>query len=190
MLWRILDGFMEQNKDIAWVETVSGKKFHFLDPQPEEIDIIDIATALGNNCRYTGQCRGFYSVAEHSVAVSELTGNSLEGLLHDASEAYLQDIASPVKAHLHNYKELEAVVMQAILLKFGADYPYGPAIKYADVIQLSTEARHLLPSKGNDWNWEWIWPEGRPKRFGIIPRFLSPKKARDLFLRKYEEITS
>lgn len=181
---------MEQNKDNAWIETVSGKKFHFLDPRADEIDIIDIATALGNNCRYTGQAKGFYSVAEHSVAVSELTGNSLEGLMHDASEAYLQDIASPVKGYLSNYKELEDVVMRAIAQKFNFMYPYDGAIKYADVIQLSTEARHLLPSRGNDWNWEWIWSEGRPKRYGIIPRFLPPKKARDLFLRKYEEIVN
>ncbi len=173
-----------------WIETVSGKKFHFLDPNPEEIDIEDIATALGNNCRYTGQSKSFYSVAEHSVAVCELSGNTLEGLLHDASEAYLQDIASPVKAYLSNYKELEHGVMCAVSKKFGFQYPYGKKIKFADVVQLSTEARHLLPSKGDDWQWEWIWPEGRPKRFGIIPRCLSPKNARKLFLRKFEEITN
>jgi len=171
-----------------WIETVSGKKFYFLDPQPDQIDIEDIATALAHNCRYTGQAKGFYSVAEHSVAVCELTNNSVEGLLHDASEAYLQDIASPVKAYLQNYKEMEDVVLKAIAKKFNFEYPYGPEIKYADVIQLSTEARHLLPSRGNDWNWEKIWAYGRPKRYGIIPRFLPPKKARDLFLRKYEEL--
>lgn len=171
-----------------WIETVSGKKFYFLDPQPDQIDIEDIATALSHNCRYTGQSKGFYSVAEHSVAVCELTGNTLEGLLHDASEAYLQDIASPVKAYLANYKELEDVVMRAIAAKFRFEYPYGPEIKYADVVQLSTEARHLLPSRGNDWNWRQIWLDGRPKKFGIIPRFVNPKKAKKLFLRKFEEV--
>lgn len=171
-----------------WIETVSGRKFHFLDPQPEEIDIDDIATALSNNCRFTGQFRKFYSIAEHSVAVSELSGNSLVGLLHDASEAYLQDIASPVKGHLANYRELEDKVMRAIAARFGFEYPYGPEVKFADVVQLSTEARHGLPSRGNNWDWAFLWHEGRPKRSGIIPRFLSPSQAKRLFLRKFEEI--
>lgn len=69
----------------SYIETYSGKKFHILDPQPDEIDIIDIAHALSMNCRYTGHCLEFYSIAEHSVYTSQLVSeeNKLWALLHD-----------------------------------------------------------------------------------------------------------
>src|SRR3990167_8385669 len=163
-----------------WLETHTGKAFNFLNPQPDEIDIEDIAHALSNMCRYGGQCSRFYSVAEHSVAVCELSGNSLAGLLHDASEAYIQDIVNPVKRRLTNYKELEDGIMLGIANKYGFNYPLPSEVKEADVIQLSTEARHLITSKGNTWDWEAIWGKPRPNRGGIIPRNLNPKQAKCL----------
>ena len=79
--------------------TYTGKEFYPLDPNPADIDIKDIAHALSNCCRFAGHIKSFYSVAQHSVIVSELCEpeNALAGLLHDASEAYLSDIARPVK---------------------------------------------------------------------------------------------
>ena len=169
-----------------YIETLSGIKFYFLDPTADMIDIEDIAHALSNTCRYTGHCRRFYSVAEHSVAVSELTG-TLEGLLHDASEAYITDIASPVKPHLTNYKKLESTIQGAVCLKYGVPFPFSEDTHYADLVQLSTEARHLLPSKGNEWRWDEWHVDGRPRRGGIIPRCLSPREAKRLFLRRFRD---
>lgn len=171
-----------------WIETFSGKKFYFLDPKPEMVDIEDIAHALSNSCRYTGHCSDFYSVAEHSVAVSEIAGDSLQGLLHDASEAYIADISSPVKPHLKNYKTIEKGIMVAIAEKFNFSWPPSEEVEAADLVQLSTEAWHLLPSKGKQWPWE-DWVSVRPKiSWGITPRCLSPKRAYKLFLAKYEAL--
>jgi hypothetical protein len=184
----ILEG-SEYDWDNPWIETASGKHFHFLKPLPEDIDIDDIAHALANTCRYTGHCRKFYSVAEHSVAVSELSPDAaLAGLLHDASEAYITDIASPVKPFLKNYKQLENTVMEAIAAKFGFSMPLHPQIKEADVIQLSVEAWHLVPSQGIGWTY-WTMNGGRPKSKGIAPRCLFPKEAKKLFLSKFKELT-
>jgi len=98
-----------------WIETYTGKKLYFLEPKPEQIDIEDIATALSNECRFGGHTKSFYSVAEHSILVATICPAplALVGLLHDASEAYLRDIASPIKQYLANYKELEEKLMNA-----------------------------------------------------------------------------
>lgn len=139
-----------------WIETVSGKKFHFLNPTDDEIDIEDIAYALANQCRFNGHCDRFYSVAEHSVFVSALLPKELqlEGLLHDSAEAYLSDIPTPIKQFLPQFKEMEAVVMAAIIRKFGlkGDIASNHQIKQADLQQLKTEAETMLPSKGAEWS--------------------------------------
>src|SRR3990167_7144636 len=107
----------------TWIQTYTGKRFNLLDPDIDSIDIEDIAHALSMQCRYTGHTLVFYSVAEHSVHVSRITdsSDSLWGLLHDASEAYLGDVASPLKHSglMQGYIALEERVQAAICQKFG-----------------------------------------------------------------------
>ena len=75
-----------------YIETFTGRKFYFLNPTPDQFNIIDIAHALSMTCRYTGHSNKFYSVGEHSWHMSRMLGNlpkeiQLAALLHDASEA-------------------------------------------------------------------------------------------------------
>jgi uncharacterized protein len=168
-----------------WIETYSGKKFWFLKPTPEMIDIDDIAHALAMQCRYTGHVKHFYSVAEHSVHVSNLAKNKLEGLLHDASEAFLTDIASPIKPHLANYKSMEETIMVAIGKLYGFNWPVSQDTKDADSTQLKTEARHLLPSGGRDWLHE--FPTQRVR--GVAPKCWTPDQAKMAFLERFYELT-
>ena len=139
-----------------WIETFSGKKFHFLDPQPEEILIEDIAHALSLTCRFAGNCRVFYSVAEHSIRVAEIVPNKykLHALLHDASEAYLPDLPRPIKAEIPMFKILEDKVLSAIYGNFLPPEWWldkeKRIIKEADNILLATEARDLMDNT-NDW---------------------------------------
>lgn len=103
------------------IKTYTGK---WVDPfmlRPEDVDLIDIAHALSLVCRYTGHCREFYSVAQHSVIVSCLVDekNALAALLHDASEAYIADIAKPVKPRIEGYQALEDSIMGVVFQSFG-----------------------------------------------------------------------
>lgn len=167
-----------------YIETYTGEKFYFLNPTPEMIHIEDIAHALANQCRFTGHSNKFYSVAEHSIHVSHLCKNKMAGLLHDASEAYLTDVASPVKPFLHNYKNLEDKLMKAIATKFSFPYPFEEEIHVADKIQLLMEARHLIRSKGTDWtNYD---PDLAYK--GIQPKCLVPQLAEGYFLEVFRSI--
>lgn len=169
-----------------WIETYSGKYFDFLDPKPNQIDIEDVAHGLSNMCRYTGQCLHYYSVAEHSVLTSTLVPKELAlvALLHDASEAYLADIASPVKQYLSQYKIIENKIMLAIANKFDFDWPLPEQVRQADFTMLSTEAYHLIPSRGVTWQ----WPEDRPYAHNISIQCLEPKKAKHLFLERFKEL--
>jgi 5'-deoxynucleotidase YfbR-like HD superfamily hydrolase len=130
----------------AWMETYSGSKVHFRDPKPQEIQIRDIAHHLSLLCRFTGACYQFYSVADHSIRVAELVPwyLRLAALLHDAAEAYINDISRPVK-YTHKLDETEAILTKVIDEKYGIDSRH-PLIREADNIMIATEARDLMPN--------------------------------------------
>lgn len=176
-------------KPKPFIETYTGKKFYFTDPEPDMIDIRDIAHSLSLQCRFMGHVETFYSVAEHSVAVSCIVDkeNALVALLHDAAEAYLSDIPRPIKKLLPQYMELEEQVSQAIYSKFflNVSHESWSDIKDADNTQLKTEAKYLLSSQGKDW----IGDYPTKGRKGKVPNCLAPIHAEALFLRSFEEIT-
>jgi uncharacterized protein len=118
---RLQDLLAETNGGHAAIDTRSGRTITPLSPDPEHIDLVDVAHALSNLSRFTGQGKRFYSVARHSVHVSrevESRGGSLAaqrwGLLHDASEAYLSDVPAPVKRSLPGYTHAEARLQAAV----------------------------------------------------------------------------
>ena len=87
----------------------SGAWFDFLDPESSDFAIEDIAAGLSNICRYAGQCSGFYSVAEHSLLVSEVAfDHAYAALMHDAAEAFIGDVTRPLKQLLPDFKRIEA----------------------------------------------------------------------------------
>lgn len=106
-----------------YIQTYTGKLFTPYDPNPDDIDINDIAHSLSLINRFNGHTKIPYSVAEHSLWVSRhCKSNSvaLLGLLHDASEAYLGDIARPLKTY--EYRAAERWLQECILRKFGLHY--------------------------------------------------------------------
>ncbi|MBO2952649.1 metal-dependent phosphohydrolase [Burkholderia pseudomallei] len=174
--------------------TASGRYFDFLSPDPDSIVIEDIATALSRICRFTGHTTKFYSVAQHSVLVSYLVPQefALQGLLHDASEAYLGDVSSPLKQLLPDYKAIEHRVERAILKRFGLPFPLHPSIKEADLRALVTERRDFMPEPIDSCRVvdaiAWSWTEGVVG----IPAHRSaftPEGARAMFLARYTELT-
>jgi uncharacterized protein len=126
------DLLAEANGGHAPIDTRTGETITPLAPEPERIELADVAHALSNLFRFTGQGKCFYSVARHSVHVSrevEARGGALSarrwGLLHDASEAYLSDVPAPVKRSLPGYtsaeRRLQAAVRDAVGLELTAE---------------------------------------------------------------------
>ena len=171
-----------------WMQTYSGRQFWPLDPRPEDIDIQDIAHALSMIPRYGGHCRRFYSVAEHSLLVSEncrLLSAKRAALLHDASEAYLVDIPSPIKAHLSNYKKLETHLCEVIATKYGVSYPWPSEVCRLDERILLDERNQLLgksPAPLGDG-----WPD-HLKPIGIHIEARSPEIAKLKFMEAFHQL--
>lgn len=167
-----------------WFITCTGKRVYALAPQPESIDLMDIAHGLSNVCRFGGQCRHFYSVAQHSVLVSELVPPEAArwGLLHDATEAYIGDIIRPLKRELPDYKRIEKLWEAAIAIRFGLSLEMPASVKHADHIALTTERRDLMPPEAQG---DWIEDERGflPAPGRIMP--LPPNAARELFLERF-----
>lgn len=123
------------------IRTHSGIYMNVFEPTLEMIDINDIAHALSHQCRFGGHLDTHYSVAQHSFHCAELVSeeHKLSALLHDASEAYLVDIPSPIKKELPNYKVLEDNLMKVIAEKFGFQFPLSKEVHEADVKMLHFE---------------------------------------------------
>lgn len=170
----------------AYIETYSGKRIYFMNPEPEMFEIEDIAHALSQNCRWTGHCKEFFSVAEHSIWVSRLVPAEMKlaALMHDASEAYLTDVAAPIKPYLTSYYDIEAKIMKALSIKFGFQYPLPSEVKRADTILLSEEAYQLTSKEGKEWAmWETIG--GRPDQINLPLECWFPATAEEQFLREF-----
>ncbi len=163
----------------------SGNWFDLLDPWNSEFTIEDIAQGLSNICRFSGQCKDFYSVAEHSIYVCDTVEQfQLEALLHDAAEAFIGDITRPLKQLLPQYKEIEANVEDAISRRFNLDPKAKSAVKAADLRVLAAEQAQLMPS-GTDF---WAAPLNvKPALIEI--GFLRPEEAREIFLDKFAFLT-
>src|SRR5574343_449470 len=75
----------------TYISTFKGNRFWPQEPRIDVIDIEDIAHGLAYQCRFNGQTRAFYSVAQHSLMVMALVppAERFAALLHDAAEAYL-----------------------------------------------------------------------------------------------------
>lgn len=141
------------------IDTWTGEKIRPLDPDPEKINLEDIAHGLSNVGRFAGQGREFYSVARHSVHVSlevEARGGSEAAqryaLVHDAAEAYLSDVPGPVKKSLPGYKHaerrLDRTIVDALDLEAGGEEK--GSVECADGVVNEDELAEQFPDGNHD----------------------------------------
>lgn len=168
-----------------WMLTFTGKAYWPLDPSVDDVDILDIAHGLSMLCRYSGQSRHFYSVAEHCVHVSYMVPRAfaLEALLHDATEAYLGDMIRPIKHAMPEYKDMEATNDQVIRIKFGLPPYESPEVKEADNDILQAEYEELLPPLPNGRTWHWPG-----KKVKCYIHGWEPTVAKGYFLARFNEL--
>jgi hypothetical protein len=164
-------------RDRAWIPTATGERFFPFEPQRASIRIEDIAHALACVNRWTGHAPQPYSVAQHSILVSEIVPReyALWGLLHDASEAYVADVAGPVKRlpAFDDYRAIEGVLEIAIFEHFGLFGKRPPCVKAADLAACATEIRDFFRIDPAAWGYTaqsldehiepWTWDDARDR---------------------------
>lgn len=166
---------IEADNSKLWVQTRSGRAVDLLDTKPEQIYAEDLAVQLARIPRWNGATIGrpgdIYPVAMHSVLVSMLLPYDappvlkLVALLHDAHEAYIGDMPSPVKwairSVLHRngcsvdpFRYISDVVQDAVHLAVGIGGMRGEwhdAIKAADMLALALEDKYLMAPHPRAW---------------------------------------
>jgi len=176
---------MDKNKDIYWINTYMGVEFSLTDLTEEQILIEDVSHALSNLCRFSGHSKSFYSVAQHSVIISEIVPekDALWGLLHDSAEAYISDIPRPLKYLMgENVKKLESDILKLVCRKFGLSEEMPDSVKLADDKMLVTEMWCLMNMKQS-----WLpLRQTTPYHFNIVPVY--PEKAKELFMMRFREL--
>ena len=132
------------------ITTGSGRIVDPFDLDSNDLDVGDIAHSLACTNRFMGHTREPYSVAQHCCLVSDHCGprtvDRLAGLLHDASEAYLGDVASPTKDResFTRYRAAEGLAINVILTEWtGTQKVDWEIIAAADRKACVTEAWQL-----------------------------------------------
>jgi hypothetical protein len=142
------------------IQTLGGPRVDPLDLRGDDIRVRDVAHSLALQCRFTGHCLTFYSVAEHSVRVARYleAGAYCDdvrrwGLLHDGAEAYLRDIPSPLKSlpAFAAYRRAEERAQRAMARRFDLVWPMPKSVHLADKRLLATEARDLMAPPTEPW---------------------------------------
>jgi 5'-deoxynucleotidase YfbR-like HD superfamily hydrolase len=127
------------------VQVHSGKLINLFKMKKSDILIEDIAHSLSFTPRFNGHTKVFLSVAWHSIQVAAAVSPEyqLEALLHDASEAYIGDLITPIKHHpsMAPFRELERTIETAIFKRFGVKSTDRSlaAVKRADVQRYKIE---------------------------------------------------
>jgi hypothetical protein len=164
-----------------WLQTIEGRALDLVNPDPATINFRTIAVTLARVPRFAGQTtKGVLSVAQHCCegarAIMRDTGRqdaAAAFLLHDAHEAFIGDIPTPVlkaiQAHavhttgdLHNadvvkaaVTSLKAVLDTAVYQAAGLSWPLAPEVqeivKEYDVRMLCTERAQRLVAPPRPW---------------------------------------
>lgn len=164
----------------------TGQLVDLLAPQKTRFSKEAMATAGAKLCRFSGQTKRFYSVAEHSVLVSRLVermgGDPWAALWHEAGEFLgMGDLVTPLKRMVPLYGEIEDGVLAAVAEQFGFKMPFESKLHVADRVLCEIEGRALV----NGWaSGAILSPAEHSLLQGIEPHCLEPELAEAVFLER------
>lgn len=145
---------MPDNEKLIYSRTLKGNVFLHQDLSSNEYDIFEIANSLSKTCRANGHFNKFFSVASHSIILAEYFikrnydyQTIRTALLHDATEAYIGDITSPIKDLIPEIREYEEKIYEVIAIKFNLYRTIPTYIKLQDKKSYFLEISNL-----NDYN--------------------------------------
>lgn len=208
--WPIEHG---QTLEKPHIRTASGGRISLVHLGQSKVVIEDVALGLARQIRYAGQCPRYMAltVAEHSVLVSRALPDDqpvlqMLGLMHDAAEAFIGDLVTPIKRlvpmfetienRLFDYLWAELVESWAwprsepwwpmITKRLGGTHHEGfsgatKAVNEADIRMYTTERMAM------GWG-PWERSEEYPEYPELYPRFMSEDMSTTNFLARFEEL--
>jgi len=153
------------------VATTAAGKFSLLTPSPKDVNWLVVTNAISKICRFAGNTRGHYSVAEHSVrladAIARAGGNraeQLQALVHDAHEAYCGDVTRPMRRAIQAldfkafkvWEDIERRCQKAVFQAAGCDTSLTDRVDHFDAMLGDAEATLLLGCERSDVS-QFIW---------------------------------
>jgi hypothetical protein len=153
-----------ENSPKNCIRTNSGLCINVFNTTFEMICIEDIAHALAGLPRWGGHLNRHYSVAQHCVLCARMAKSKVDkqaALLHDATEAFILDMPTPIKAKLTQYKRVENKLMNVIFKKYSIPYPYSTKIKKIDTKMLHIEWDNLVDSDNKKFK---CWSKKKAKK--------------------------
>lgn len=189
---------MMSSEDEHFLATSLGGMWSIENPDVADVHIVDIGAGLSRNCRYGGQLRSdrdFYSVAEHSALmlaymVDQLQIRTMEEalcvLFHDASEAFLGDMSSPLKDMIPLFKEIEdrsqAVIYDAIGVRPVTQRAMKASVKHFDLRIRIDEREALILEPALTIGLEKLWrKDGVQSPLNVKIHSLLPAPAKKMF---------
>lgn len=176
-----------RTRDEIFMTTHMGRRFHHFRASIEEMNILDVAKALSQNCRFNGHTPFHYSVAQHSLYVDDLlikmfpdvdTKIRRTALMHDCAETWLPDVHSDVKHELQDYLKLLREIEDKAADCFELIWPEPSKVKLVDGIMLSTELVKLMRTD----------PHVHKPLLDFEFQELHPKEVELLFLKRWEQL--
>ena len=166
-----------------YMRLVSGRRFYYLDPKPNQVSLEDIVHSLSRLPRYNGHTEVPLYVLQHLCMCYDIAPDDVkrEALAHDFAESLTGDAVSPLKILMPQFKEIEDRIERMLARKFKLVYPYPALVKEIDLTILATEMRDLMPKWGD---WKRLPYKPIPER--IIP--WDSAKCRREFMRRYRKL--
>lgn len=118
------------------------------------LDLEVVGLALSGINRFFGQTR--FTVAQHSVNMARIfiyqgkTELAKQALLHEVAEAFMGDLASPVKRAFPMFKEIEESLIKKTFGCFDLTYPMHREVHELDHQIMINEAFAHMP-RGDFW---------------------------------------
>lgn len=172
-------------KEDSWLQTHSGVQFHPFRPEPEMFIVEDIAHSLARLNRFNGHLAvENYSVAEHCVHMSRLVAPEYAkwALMHDMAEAYIGDMAQPIKAFMPAYQQLEENLLSIGAHTFDLELPIPGCVKVMDSAICIHEKEDGMAVR-LPWGWE-----DEVDRLEIGLQYWRPKTAKKRFLERVDDL--
>ena len=178
----------------GWIETYSGERFELQSDCIGQVDPIDIAHALSMLVRYNGHVKSthtHYSVAEHCCHLTDYVLNKHSSLIdaltilhHEDPEAYIGDLARPVKQLCPDFSKLEDRLARRMAKRFGTTYPFPDWLKEYDARILCDEREQVMNKTDHE------WPSDHLQPLGIQVACWHPSRAKYEWMRRHEALSA